>query len=418
MVTGNQIKRYIIKMMATLFLLQFLLAAVGPVTVGVLNLALVLVFLVLVVLVFSTGMFAIKGAPRYRPLPTRRLSPVPLGMMAIVSSIYAANFYTGSIWEGYVNLFLGISNYNDYQAYFADQGLGALTMSKIPAILASTYVKLFFFFSLYYAVLVKPSRSAYFGVFLGLVSTAHFSVSRGTSYEFFEVLLYTAFIYLINIVLRSRKPNLANLARLSALAGLMLLVYKVNIDLRYQGTDGFMPSCESSLCFDPTATVVTLFPSASILLFKLNGYFTFGFVYLANLLSYLAEFRPAALVVPLPLLDSSYAARFLCDNGTLQCAVMWSPSAEWHIVHLSIAGMIVWLMLVGCLSGVLVGLLQRAISFEVLLAIYFNLLIVFSLPTGHFFSTSSANVLIYGLIMVAILARVGRRIRGAGASEA
>jgi hypothetical protein len=417
-VTVNQIKRYIIKMIATLFSLQFLLAVVGPVTVGALNLTLVLMFLVLVVLVFSTGMFAINGSPGYRPLPTARLTPVPLGIISIGCSLYAANFYTGSIWEGYVNLLLGVSNYNDYQAYFNDQGLGALTLSKVPAILASAYVKFFFFFSLYYAVLVRPSRSAYAGVFLGVLAVVHFSVSRGTSYEFFEILLYTAFVYLINIVLRGRRLNLLNVVRLSALAGLMLLVYKVNIDLRYQGTGGFTPECDSSLCFDPSATVVTMFPGTSILLLKLNGYFTFGFVYLAAFLSYLAELRPAAFLIPLPFLDNSYAPRFLCENGMLRCGVQWSPSAEWHIMHFSLIGMLLWLLLLGCLSGVLVGMLRRAMSFEVLLAIYFNLLIVFSLPTGYFFSTSSANVLIYGMIVVVIMLRLGGGVHVAKAHGA
>jgi hypothetical protein len=63
-------------------------------------------------------------------------------------------------------------------------------------------------------------------------------------------------------------------------------------------------------------------------------------------------------------------------------------------------------------------MLRRAMSFEVLLAIYFNLLIVFSLPTGYFFSTSSANVLIYGMIVVVIMLRLGGGVHVAKAHGA
>lgn len=87
------------------------------------------------------------------------------------------------------------SNYAQYQSYFAENNLAQFSMLKAPYILGYGILKyIFIFFCMYFIAYTKKARKKeYFLLFLIFFLYFLQGVSRGTSFENFELIIVTLF---------------------------------------------------------------------------------------------------------------------------------------------------------------------------------------------------------------------------------
>lgn len=326
------------------------------------------------------------------------------GLFSIPASLYATNFYTGlNPSELFVSLFLeSKSSYNDYQSYFQENNLGFFSLSKLPAILSNAFVKLIVILNLYILYLVNDvfkTRRFRLSLFLSLVSFFYFSIARGTSFEFFELITLNLFLMLYHSKMTLKEFAFSKgFIKLLLLCITFLLVYSFNISMRYSG--GYIPTCHSSVfCYQES----NILPDGvAIILFKLSGYFVFGFYYLSQFINYVVYESGNFLVfflTSLAFFDSSATSRFLCKSH-FDCQAMWSPSLETWSIDYGLFFIILIIYFFVLLATLAYKAKHVLGCFSVFVINYTLFLQFVSFPVGNFVGTSSATRLIlFGSIL-------------------
>lgn len=342
-----------------------------------------------------------------------RLYPLwAISIIAITSSLYASNFYTGkSIFEVFSALFLEISLYNDYQKYFASQGLATFSILKIPAIFSMFFIKFAAVYS-FVCVLILTKKikvSHCFWLFIISISSLYFSIARGTSFEAFELLLLLWFCLSMRAIRYEESKAFLSTSKtvflLFSFAALAL--YSYNISARY--SFGAEASCVTrEMCLDSqTALHYFSYPLAMLSL-KLSGYFTFGIYYTSVLINYywLDGFSNfIQLILPFAsFYENDLVTHFLCDD-LLDCGAAWVPDAVFYILT---AGFLLILFFAYLLGRFVRRLTISAFSsndFICYVILYLVFLSLVSFPVGNFLTVSSANMLLLTLVSVFFLFR-------------
>ncbi|MEL4242478.1 hypothetical protein [Shewanella xiamenensis] len=317
---------------------------------------------------------------------------------SIPASLYATNFYTGlNPVELFLKVFLeSKSSYNDYQSYFQENNLGAFSISKLPAILSNTFVKLLVivnFYILYMVDSVFTRKRFKLSLFLSLVSFVYFSIARGTSFEFFELIALNLFLILYSSNMTIKKFAFSKkFFKLIIFSIFCLLVYSFNISMRYSG--GYVPGCHSAIfCYQEN----NMLPDGiALILFKISGYFVFGFYYLSQFINYViyesGDFF-VFLFTSMAVLDSQVTSRFLCESH-FDCQAMWSPSLEtWSIDY----GFLTTILLIYffVLLATLTYRARHVVGYFSVFVINYTIFLQFiAFPVGNFVGTSSATKLI------------------------
>lgn len=342
-----------------------------------------------------------------------KLYSMPLiSILSVITSIYAANFYTGkSFFEVFAALALNLSLYNDYQKYFAQQGLAAFTISKIPAILSMLYLKVAVVYS-FISIFVLTRKIKFINVLwllLVSLSSLYFSIARGTSFEFFELLLLFWFCLSMRTIRYRLSNAIFSPQKLIFVAvGLLALsLYSYNISARY--SFGEVAECVTNEMCLANDTMLFYFaaPIAQLTL-KLSAYFTFGIYYTSVFINYfvLDDFsRLVQLILPFTsYYDDTVYHNSLCDV-LLDCGAAWVPDIMLYVVKAGFVGVL--------LSVYIIGRLTRKISIVAFSSndlityamLYLAFLTLVSLPVGNFLTISSANI----LLLISVLGIYGYR---------
>lgn len=382
-----------------LFSSPLFLMLLSPVSFISIEMIVAVIFSLLVYLFFLIGfVLDVRASPTWsgmQPAPIQTRGLFVLTILAPLSAVYGAFYYTGSVLEGYLNLFSGVSNYNAYQKYFSQQGLGDFSLLKLPAILSLAFLKAFFYYMGYYHFFVRRSLFSFFAVLICILSIVHVGISRGTSYELFEVLIYFFFLSFAQYALSGSPLKIISIFRAAALICLVLWVYNFNIALRYAESGGYTIGCDTSLCADPDSMITRFLPGLASLTFKLSGYFNFGYIYMSEYFASMVAAKPLLFFLPEALTGGDKGTASLCLENVLSCGAMWVPPLELYINQYSFFGTLMLVFGIGIVSSILFKVFCLYRNYLSLILLYFHLLIVFSLPIGFLFSTSSANTLIY-----------------------
>lgn len=318
------------------------------------------------------------------------------GFLSIPIAIYVANYYTGLMpTEVFIGIFIDSkSTYNSYQQYFLANNLGTFSVFKVIPILLSFLLKLnliLWFYVLFFASNREVRRFLFYLNFLMcFISYIYFSLSRGTSFEFFEILVLGCLI----IFLKSSSGLLGiifskSFLKLTVIALIFLAVYSINISLRYG--DSEVDNCISiNHCYDQSS----IYPASfGLLLYKLSGYFTFGFYYLSVFISEYFNSINTMILMPLNDLQTGRVERGLC-SVILDCQTMWAPSLEIWILNLGMVFLFFVVFIFGLFTRIVyINFLNNTgfVNFCFLFVIFLQ---VISFPIGNFLFNSSANVLV------------------------
>jgi hypothetical protein len=316
----------------------------------------------------------------------------------ILSVIYVINFYTGMTpIQVFGNLSAGISNYLQYQEYFADSGLSDFSISKIIPIIIGVYIKLNLIISIEYVSLnwrrdklwIKLSN---LGVIL---SYLFYSLARGTNFELLEIFLML--IYFNSLKFNIKKAILSNIKYglvFLALTFSLFAYFLHSVNLR-----AIISCYTEDLCLDTTAILYAIDKDLAYLSFVLSGYFTYGIRFIGFFfLNFFEGNISYSFVYPLLFRDES-VSYVVCS--AIDCGVNWQPDFMSLVNFFGI-------LLAIPFSYVLIlffSKIHACVSLDSNLAHkilgYFGFLYMFSLPIGQFISSSSSNLIL--MVMTLIL---------------
>jgi len=315
-------------------------------------------------------------------------------------------YYTGkTILLVLINLFSGYSNYISYQEYFANSDLAVFSVVKLPYIIGAGILKFLFISCCCRLIGFKKNRNfiEILSIIIMSLVIIMLAVSRGTSFEFFELLILLIF----TILLRGRRLHFVNwfdkktMLLVSIVGVLLLLVFSYNIDSRGAGE---LKCATKDLCFDETGLLTQLSPILGNISYKLSYYFVFGvyllskslifinFSSIAGITALFIPFGPAILGI-----GSNYAT-IACEN-IIDCSVAWIPDLLVILNNFGILGTIFLVFVIGAFSK---NLFVKAVngSIQASALLYFVFLFMVSLPVGNFITSNSSNFIAIVVSMI------------------
>lgn len=360
-----------------------------------------IIFILLFIVIFSPAIFLKDRELSLFKSEYRFNKNLHLALIVIqfILAEYASRYYTGSgLIESLNGLIKGEGNYYKYQEYFAQNELGSFSFSKIPAIASSAVVKGVFLFCMSSYILAKSDSQKHYFLFFSIIPPLLFSVSRGTFFEVFEVVLCLIYFSLLKgkkvykfINLKGLKRNLS----IIFLAFFLLFLFVLNASQRYaDSTLFFSQSCATKdFCFEPyTGFTLLEYP-----IYLLSTYFSTGIFFITQYITILFEGEVLPSLVPFA--STSYTST---DNFTLfkkictyniDCGVAWGPELfKW----ISVFGFLIFLFVFPVSFYFFLKIEKKILnslnSFSLPLC-YLILLYIISIPVGSFYTVSSSNIL-------------------------
>lgn len=326
-----------------------------------------------------------------------------IALLSIAFSILAVQYYAGQTPLTVIyNLSNNISVYYEYQSYFREQQRNVFSIGKIPFILMLFYIKAVLFYS--YITFFTSEKKLKFiqKLYLLLVTIAYIyvGVSRGTSFEFFELVILTSFV-----VFSKRKfDRKRRLSMKPLVASIFMGILGLNIFFSGISSRGvqFNPNIvRQDVNFNFEGWLTDLSPSMAEIVFRLYGYFGFGFYYISTYFNNVWFSSGSSFfsgLIPLGYRVTSGYDITTVMNDLVHVGVKWHPD----FIRLN--------NLVGYLGVVIICFMLGVLTkyFSVIdknkplvgLTNFLILLQMVSLPVGNFLFISSANQLIVALVIV------------------
>lgn len=327
-------------------------------------------------------------------------------LIFLVSLQYLAVFYSGYFYTGIKpldmigNVLAGVSNYSLYQEYFKSAEISTFTIYKVFPILSIFYFKLISLYVCYIATFHVYKFKLMVLVVLSLVPLVIYGLYRGTSFEFFEILV----MFLCVVYLRSRFYLNFKIPvfKVVLLISTLLFVYSYQVSVRY--LHDYRPDCLNEFCYDSDSFLFNYFP----VMYKLSAYFYFGPDYMARWLLHFSESGEVfSLMLPFYGFFSGFEPKHLCQYG-LSCGPTWAPDFEIATYHF---GIILVFILVGLISYFQMRFLSaKRYAFVSFLGFYLLTLQLFAFPVGNFLMVSSANKLLLLLLLFLLVCKKFKRV--------
>lgn len=324
-------------------------------------------------------------------------------------------FYTGnSMFSSLFSISDGISNYASYQQYFEENSLNEFSLSKLPYIFLHAILKLGFYFLVIRIIVFQEKKYfwEYCCIFIMSVIYILVGISRGTSFEIFEICNLFLFVFVI-VRWKNGKATLIstkNAVYLAIIFVACVSYFIFNIKQRYGGDFDF-----SSLPgYNNKAILSKLFPTISILLFSLYGYFVFGLHYtsilinklwLDSIIGFSSIFIPDGILK----LNISDSTRDFVDRY-IDVGAQWTPETVGIIEHFGVVFFILLIFVLGILTRKILSIAKSEILAIVIL--FYIYLFFVSLPIGNFLTVSSSNKISLFLALIIVLFKRVKFVNG------
>jgi hypothetical protein len=308
-----------------------------------------------------------------------------------VSVIYVIKFYTGmSVIQVFNNYSLGISNYLQYQEYFANSGLSDFSISKIIPIIIGVYIKLNLIVAIEYVSLKWRSEKIWIDLSnFGIILTYLFySFARGTNFELLEIFLI--FIYFFSLKQSIRKLIFS---KIQYILGFFAIVFCLIAYFLHSVNLRAIISCYTEdLCVDTTAILYAVDKDLAYLSFVLSGYFTYGIRFIGFFFINFFEGKISCSFLYPSIFRDESVSNVVCS--AIDCGVNWQPDfmslVNFFGILLAVPfsfGLMFFSSKIHAFVSSDSGLAHKILG-------YFGFLYMFSLPIGQFISSSSSNLIL------------------------
>lgn len=294
------------------------------------------------------------------------------------------------------------SNYAMYQQYFAVHNLRAFTLDKLPYIVLNGLSKvIFWYFCVFYIAYNQSIKNLNLICFAFIYLLFFFSgVSRGTSFENFELLVITVFCILTSQKTKYgidtfSKRQLVILGSVIVVAGMYFIFSK---SLRFEDYSAVsLAGPTSTLRYDSDSWIMSIAPSVGEAALSFAGYFVFPMYFTSEvfwkiavgsgvgLLSFLIPFFAPSIY------QDSGSYRFTLEKLGVDCGACWNPDVTTFIYYLGLPLFLTVIYYMGKIAGrQYVKGIQNGNIGNILL-LFVITYEMFSLPVGNFLVISSAN---------------------------
>lgn len=306
-------------------------------------------------------------------------------------------FYTGSnVVSALRGLLNGVSNYASYQENFADSNLSVFSINKIPFIIGHGFLRFLFIITVFRAIVYKPKVFLTEKLSITLMTFVIIIVglSRGTSFELFELFVIFIFAYATKRMLSNKTTifPVKTLAKLMLVVILLSSYFVYNINIRMG--DAFDHVELNN--FDKESIVYYISKPLAIILFSLYGYFLFGLYYnsvvitkiwFSSIPGFFSIFIPSG--INWFSIDTDYREYL---GKYVELGAMWNPDSSIFIDNYGIIFTFIFIFFISRFSSKIYKLIVNDLSALILLFYIFYIFI--SMPIGNFISSSSANQIV------------------------
>lgn len=314
-------------------------------------------------------------------------------------------FYTGlSISTALTNVLNASSNYYLYQEYFESSHLNKFSFLKLPYILINGILKFLFISSTIRVISYsrKPSLFEIFSLFILSCILMILGLSRGTSFELFELCTLYVYALILRFINFRLKISKRVVLRIFIIMISVASFFVYNIIVRNNTSFNSLATG-----IDSNSFIYALSPSLSVFLFSFYGYFLFGLhfssvmfidVFFSSFNNFISLFIPHGIQL---LNFSSYrdAASQYIDLGA-----RWVPDMMNYLDLWGALILIAFVYLLGRFSSFVFLTKKNDIVPSVFL--YFSMFFMLSLPIGNFITASSSNVICFILAFLCIYVKV------------
>ena len=312
-------------------------------------------------------------------------------------------YYTGTdIYSAIMNVLLGQSNYYSYQTYFHESKLNYFSIQKLPYILMNGILRFLYILYVFKTFVFLKKVFTINKICISLMTLIIFIVglSRGTSFELFEIFLIFLFAYSARRVSLGNKNLFSK--RILILLGIFALIITTFFVYNINKRMGINYNPVYSSDFNSQSFIYQTFPSLAIGLYLLHGYFLFGLyfsstiiihLWFGSLYSFFSIFLPKG--ISLFGIDTSYRNY---AGKIIELGANWNPDS---MVFIDSYGIFVSFLII-CSIGIFSKILYKKILNNIfaLVLIFFSFYLMISFPVGNFISTSSANIIAIILALV------------------
>lgn len=361
---------------------------------------------------FNKRIIAIKGFVGEREIHEYRIKHIFISScLCVVGVVFAVRFYTGNMPSAVLsNLKSGVSLYQSYQNYFANNGLGILQWVKIPAIVANIFVEFIFIYSYINTIILdnKKHKEVLIMV-IATLSKIYFGVARGTNFEMFEIAFLAIYCFWTRKASQTQKIRRILLMVL----GVVACVFIFDFVIAMRGNHGNYVWISQEIYTDYESGIVEKYPVLSKLIARLGSYFSFGtFVTSYYFTNYFADsiYNFITGIIPIGNMASMSSLPSTAETAHLK-SVCWTPDLYVVIKYIGVIGGPFVYGLLGNIYRRLKTLSENHksdIFFE--MAKYFVIYELFSLPIGDFIWVSSATRMTFLITVFVIFIRGKIRI--------
>lgn len=316
-----------------------------------------------------------------------------VSVVTLIFSYLVVKFYTGqTLFTVLDNLINNYSTYYIYQTYFNENELHMLTMQKLPYVFMLFFIK----FTLYYYSIIYIIKNNFvlkqkISLLMIIISFLYFSISRGTTYEIFDLSLII--IYVVTNKYYNDTYSLSSMYLLYLfIICIATYIFYINLGLRSSELDYYI---SHDVYYDKDALLSQFSTGLSFITILLYGYFGHGFFYTSY------YFMNVWFISIETFMLGLIPFGFNIKNDTSIMAIMkdfvdqgarWHPDTVIFINNFGFIGLIIMCYLLGLLfRNIYQNGTQRVFSH---ITLFFIILQMISLPVGNFVITSSSNKLI------------------------
>lgn len=330
--------------------------------------------------------------------------------LSILGAIYCLEFYTGNSLSDVIRFTLsGESAYNKYQEFTTQKNLTDFTAAQIPAFTISILSKLWLIYITKILIADGERFNLKSSLLLALscVPPMYSSLARGTSIELFELLFIFWLFHTIRsarLTSKKRNPTKSAIILTIALPIAFLFAFSYNTSSRY-GFDTYLPCITNEICFDQDSTINYISPSLAALIYKLNGYFSFGLYFISRFSELFFEsqskFTLYEYILPLNNIGNQETRHNVC-RVVLDCGANWVPDIIMYLDIIGIPLLLAATFFAGRIASSLFSQAVKSHSFIHAGACYFLILLAASLPAGNYIYSSYPNIASF-LIIIALM---------------
>jgi len=313
--------------------------------------------------------------------------------ISILISLILINFYTGQTpMELYENLISGRSTYITYQVYFQENNLGIPSFNKLPYIFLLFTQKFFVFFGPFVLLKSKINFKVSLSMIMVLFTSYFlFGLGRGTSYETFELIILSLFLFFYF----NRRINFISLT----IFGFLFFVIGFGtfyFNLISRNATGIFENFYISrdVFLDQSSLIFNFSPMLAIIITSLYSYFGYGFYYINTYFNYVVFQSTETLLTSIAPFWPTYLSidPVSIIRNNIDIGFRWHPDITRYI---SSFGLFLTFIFVVCIVQVYVFLLKtKSPPIEGIFLAYLIFVQILSLFIGNLLFISSANTLI------------------------